>query len=364
MVDVSENNRIQVFDIAKGIGILFVVFAHLHLEQRILNFFYLFHMPFFFVLSGLFFKTKSYDNIENVLMFIKNKFRRLLVPYLLINIICLSLHNFLIKIHIYSTDTSLENIPNITTYYTSIKDYITNFFLHIEPIISPSWFLYVLFVSLTIYIILNYILRKIQVNFEFNKLTSILLFLLFGFYLSLHHSKLLYIGTICSVLSCLYIGEHIKKMDITSLCNFKYYCFSIVFLLFFTFYLKKPILISINQYYNPILLILLSIFGFIFVINFANNIKSEYLINILNYIGKRTLTILLFHLIGFKIITLLQILILNESFVNLAYLRGYKLDWYWVIAYIFVGVCFPLLLEYIYSNIKKYILFKNKDKLL
>ena len=43
-----ENN----LDIAKGIGILLVVLAHV-LQSKVETFIYIFHMPFFFFISGM-----------------------------------------------------------------------------------------------------------------------------------------------------------------------------------------------------------------------------------------------------------------------------------------------------------------------
>lgn len=48
-----ENNRLDYVDIAKGIGICGVVMAHLGILTK---YFYLFHMPFFFFISGYLFR--------------------------------------------------------------------------------------------------------------------------------------------------------------------------------------------------------------------------------------------------------------------------------------------------------------------
>lgn len=74
-------SRNVTLDIAKGIGICLVVLGHIQNPTQ--TYIYGFHMPLFFILSGMFFKEKYLD--ESV-KYIKSRFQRLLLPFLLINI--------------------------------------------------------------------------------------------------------------------------------------------------------------------------------------------------------------------------------------------------------------------------------------
>ncbi len=72
--------RIEYLDAAKGIGILFVVLGHNHIKLEypiIYQVVYSFHMPFFFLLSGMFFRT-DYGLIELV----RRRFNSLLRPFI------------------------------------------------------------------------------------------------------------------------------------------------------------------------------------------------------------------------------------------------------------------------------------------
>lgn len=69
--------RDSTLDIAKGIGIFLVVLGHFAIfASPLYHYIYLFHMPLFFFISGMFYKTISLKEI-----FIK-KTKRLLIPYL------------------------------------------------------------------------------------------------------------------------------------------------------------------------------------------------------------------------------------------------------------------------------------------
>jgi fucose 4-O-acetylase-like acetyltransferase len=72
--------RIDYLDAAKGIGMLFVILGHNQIKQTypiVFQVVYSFHMPFFFLLSGMFFKT-DYGFIELA----RRRFSSLLKPFI------------------------------------------------------------------------------------------------------------------------------------------------------------------------------------------------------------------------------------------------------------------------------------------
>lgn len=69
-------HRDSVIDIAKGIGIFLVVFGHVPLPMDLITPIYLFHMPLFFFLSGMFFHPE-----EKFLYGVYKKIRTLIIPY-------------------------------------------------------------------------------------------------------------------------------------------------------------------------------------------------------------------------------------------------------------------------------------------
>ena len=76
--------RIVWLDYGKAIAIYLVVLAHTALYKPAEGFIYTFHMPFFFFMSGYLF---SYSKYPSYMEFVKRRFRQLLVPYVVINII-------------------------------------------------------------------------------------------------------------------------------------------------------------------------------------------------------------------------------------------------------------------------------------
>lgn len=90
----DNKNRLQWLDIAKGITIILMVMGHSALPNVLGRFIFAFHMPLFFIASGI---TTKYPSF---LDFVKKKSKGLLLPFFIYSIIVLVLEAIL-------TDTSM-----------------------------------------------------------------------------------------------------------------------------------------------------------------------------------------------------------------------------------------------------------------
>ena len=71
--------RSKLIDTLKGLGILFVILGHIHLTPTALKIWiYSFHMPLFFICSGLTFSVTRYDSYA---AFVKSKVSSIVIPY-------------------------------------------------------------------------------------------------------------------------------------------------------------------------------------------------------------------------------------------------------------------------------------------
>jgi len=84
----NSNKKILSIEVSKALGIIFVVLGHSGPPWIVEKALYSFHMPFWFFLSGYLYKKK---NSFNSLM--KNKFRGLIVLYLIVAICTLVIFN-------------------------------------------------------------------------------------------------------------------------------------------------------------------------------------------------------------------------------------------------------------------------------
>lgn len=77
------SKRVIYIDLCKTYGLFLVILGHGRLcPESWQQFIYSFHMPLFFILSGLLYKWKSFKDT------LINDIKRLLIPYLIINLIC------------------------------------------------------------------------------------------------------------------------------------------------------------------------------------------------------------------------------------------------------------------------------------
>ena len=146
----DKQSRNITFDIAKGLGIVIIVFTHIIASRHFSFYFlFLFRVSLFFVISGYFFKHLYCENIENLKTFIKKKIKTIYLPYVLTNLGCILFHNFFFKIHLLTNNPLYSDMLGYREIYsgiTLIKKVLYNFvMLEFEVMAIPIWFLRALF---------------------------------------------------------------------------------------------------------------------------------------------------------------------------------------------------------------------------
>jgi fucose 4-O-acetylase-like acetyltransferase len=112
-------NRIQRIDIAKGITILLVVIGHFPIPVLLRSWIYSFHMPLFFLISGMLFQKEKYTSFRQ--FFIRRNFS-LFFPFIIFSVIIYAL-TFLIKMNAYSF--SLNNGWELALWFIPVL-YVTD----------------------------------------------------------------------------------------------------------------------------------------------------------------------------------------------------------------------------------------------
>lgn len=82
----KNKQRLDFIDVAKGIGMLFVIYAHVNYNKEVLIPIYSFHMPLFFIISGMLFDRERFTGFGN---FMKKRFFSLIVPYLVFSFLAI-----------------------------------------------------------------------------------------------------------------------------------------------------------------------------------------------------------------------------------------------------------------------------------
>lgn len=379
-----KTERNKILDIAKGVGILSVVYCHsieIYNNAFTFRFFYLFHMAFFFILSGYFFKDKYALNYNSIKEFIQKRAKSLLIPYLGFNIVFLLLHNFFLDISFLPEKESFfTNILDTKVMLTHVIERYTNLdiFKHFiwilllgkeEFFVGTTWFLKVLFFISSSYLIGVYFVNKIKNEKmkELVKFAICFLCLAFGYYLSIIGFGFYKIGTMLSCAILYYIGTVHKKYEnyIPKINIYWAFALTTVCLIFINIHNPKYFFISRNWYNNPFWFLTASVFGYIWMVLLSNILsKNNFVEKILSYIGRHTISILCLHLVFFKITILIQILIWHKPIEMLQAYETYYTSYCWGFIYTSISVIFCLFVLKLYNyliQLKKKILFNKHN---
>ena len=138
-------------DTVKGIGIFLVVFGHLNLQEPAQTIIYSFHIPLFFVVSGLLFRRENFRGGKE---FLVRRLRSLIIPYLLFALATLA---FYIGVQFLKTGFNDEFVQFAGKYITQV--FIAQYSMVYGPNI-PMWFVPCLFLTECIYFYISSISNK------------------------------------------------------------------------------------------------------------------------------------------------------------------------------------------------------------
>ena len=148
----KSKNRMQFIDTAKGIGMLLVVYAHINYQSEILTTIYAFHMPLFFIISGILFNRQNFYDFKH---FIKKKVQTLICPYILFYLLSI--------IYTLAMDVIAVGVNNLS--YDKYLSYLVQMFLaqgSSKSVNAPLWFVpCLLMVEILYYFISKLNVRKI-----------------------------------------------------------------------------------------------------------------------------------------------------------------------------------------------------------
>lgn len=95
-----ESRRLDYIDIAKGLGMLAIIWGHIMLFGWSYKLVYGFHIPLFFMLSGMCFNQKKYTSVDQL---IGRRVKTLLIPYVVFSLVTWCI--YVAGVIVFHTDT-------------------------------------------------------------------------------------------------------------------------------------------------------------------------------------------------------------------------------------------------------------------
>lgn len=355
------NKRNFSVDNLKGLLIVLVVLGHTY-NSFFKDFIYLFHVGVFFILSGYCFNQRYTDNLIGLKELFIKRIKSLWIPYVSYNFIFLLLQNLLIKIGFLTTDVAYFDFDPMLpdgfcmslTLKTGIIAFIKSlFFINSRPFAGGLWFLGGVFYVTIGYAIIQLFLKKLKIE-KYHIFISVI-FLVFGwlmikseFFAEIPMAKQICIILITEILFAL--GTYIKEYVVFPKLSKWYYLVGLIYFAALTYFLSLYGAISIAGVHivNPLFYITSILTGGGMAYCFVQLVPR------FSYIGKRTIPILALHLLSFKIISLIQWKIYDGDFIVLSLYPVWtiKPEILWSFLCLFVGVGFPLLINFMLSKTK------------
>lgn len=329
-VSKREINQIRYgyLDIAKGIGIILVVWAHASGPGSAII--YQFHMPLFFLISGYLYSKKA-----GIKEFTVRKIRSLYCPFVFWNLTVMFLKTLNYQINgmpaaAYAGKTFIKTILLLD------KD---------NQFLGATWFLGALFYMSLLYKVWDTFCKQWRYK-QYFILAVFTIQAMFGFRITLPYflSRTLILGMFYALgYSVREHEEQFKKLDssVTAVI-----CMALFLLIGFNSYVNM----GHNEYSSPMLFVAGACMASYYVVWASRRIENItadkwlFISKELMYLGKHSLDIVIWQFVFFRIVIAVQLLVNGLSVTSiLDYYPVYESNHGWWIAYTIAGTVFPIL---------------------
>ncbi|NQV00366.1 MAG: acyltransferase family protein [Parcubacteria group bacterium] len=354
---IKSKNAEKIFmNYMKFFGIVYLLIWHTGI--RYLNVFTIsFFLQMFFFISGYFYK----DNYSaKPMSFIKRRAIALYIPFIWYCSILLLLNNIFVEVNIYKKNMYLDS-TSMTNKFLSILAFQPS-----TQMAGAMWFVSSLFSVSVMYCIINYILEfKKNVskkNFNISLFCVVMTLFVVANYLSYLKIRLpMYIDISFVALIFYYLGHMYNKNEKHIPMNF-FIALSAILTISICIKYGYPQLLQ-RKYVNPPLLLVCGIFGIYINLYISQKLASIKKINIFNYIGENTLSILALHFLAFKAVSILIISAQNlpiEILSSFPVIKESNQYYRWL--YLLSGLTIPIILKYLFDiSYSKSVSFYTKE---
>lgn len=318
-------------DVAKGLGISLVVLGHL-IDYfgadlpGVYPYVYLFHVPLFFFLSGLFFKED-----ESFADCLKKKFFRLFVPYLLANIFFFAVEMLRIIV--------LKDVSDGSLTWMDLPYAIFGLWPVPSMLSRPTWFILVLFRVFILY-------KLIQLIFKDNKYLMLATCTVAGVLSAIFPIEKFMIGQTLVAMPFFSLGQVLgpgfvdnRKMFSASACTVSAVVAAVALYIVSRCQMTN---MAVNVYDNVFLFFFGAILGIMLILWVSKLLEKWNASAVaISFVGKYTLPILIWHIFIVKVL-----------FTVVEKIGGLRAGVILYIVAFFAGILVPIGISLIYNKIK------------
>ena len=287
-----------------------------------------------------------------------------------------------INLHIYeSIEVQIDNGKTSLHNYLSISEMIKNivkgiFFSGRTEMGGACWFFQILFMISCLYCVISFCIRRVTNNKNkclFVQIVISVMFLILGYVMQIKGFSHLGIDRTmsCYWLFCFgdYLGNFVCEGRIIG-NTLRSILAAVSFLLLLILYIVTNYEITIslgsNYYLNAMFFVIVSTIGWILIYEIAVLIdnNTSLLSKFLTVLGKNSMSIVIFHFLAFKLVSILICNIYSLPYNCIATFPTIDLYSGWWILYTIVGISVPIGLSFVVSKMKKFVIdiYTSKEK--
>lgn len=363
--------RNTIISICKALAIILMVIGHADAPDAINGFLYEFHMPVFFITAGYFFSLRY---LTDEVTFVKKRFKGLYVPFLKWAVFFLIIHNWMFDLgilneqygnwsggvtHPYSWHQMQQNLWNMVTAMGGYDQFLCGAFWFFRGLLVAS------IAYLIIYKGIDYLIgRSARLASKRELLAPVgvcVLMLLLGAWKTYEGLRIITLiqGGYREIMGTFFFGigflfrKYERHYKVTWWLTV---CFAVIVYLF-SHYLTANMNWR-SSFVQFLSLPVPAILGFLMTYNIATwlNRHEGTVKNFLVFCGDNTLPIFVFHIISYKLVSLVKIWYYDLDFAqigcHMVIHEHAKDDLFWI-PYTIVGVGVPLAVTWGLQRLKK-----------
>lgn len=322
----------------KAIAIILMVLGHSECSiPFVSDFIYMFHMPLFFFASGYCFKEKYLRAPKDYSM---AKVKNIYIPYVKWSIVFLLCHNIFFALHIYSEQNTLSHPYNIRQMIWSVYVILTKMEGH-EQLLGGYWFMRSLFVASLLSYLYMYFCRNRLIVGVFAMLFISFLFNIYDFIIpivNINSSDFLITSFVLT--GTLFSEKQIKPFPVWGIVL----SLTVTFVGSFIWRADNlnPEYPKAFAYYVTAILTTWSLYSFFESLKE----KQSFVLSIIKYVGNNTFTILTWHFLMFKVVSLIIVIIYGlplERLSEYPVIYEYAHKGWWFVYFVFALISTTLL---------------------
>lgn len=335
---------------AKAVAIMLMVMCHGMAYE--VPFIYMFHMPLFFFFSGYCFKEKYLFTPKQ---FIWRRIKGIYWPYVKWSLIFLLLHNAFYAINIYNSQFGWMGTVSQQYDAGDIVDKSKNIVLHMmghEPLLGGYWFMRALFLGSILsfgglWIGQRYF-KRLSLDVRIVSWFAIVLLASMALSFWRPEEASFYIDSQVCLASVFFLIGLLFKVKNVEKFGWKKCCLAFSLILVGSFIWKIGMNESFYSVHKTIPYVVTGVLGAWLVYSLPWNKLQGRIANAVQFIGNNTLTILTWHFLSFKIVSLIIISIYNLPIVRLAefpVITDYAVQGWWL-AYFLAAIVVTCAIAY------------------